>query len=105
QLNGDRQRRLPGNLNITVPDVAVDALLIQLDLAGIAASSGAACSAGSVEPSTVLLALGRSREQASQALRLSVGRSNDDEQIALAAELIPQVVERVRSAGRFVVRR
>lgn len=105
QLNGDRERRLPGNLNVSIPGVAIDTVLIQLDLAGIAASSGAACAAGSVEPSPVLLALGRSREEASQALRLSVGRSNDDEQITKAAAVIPQVIERVRSAGRFVVQR
>ena len=104
-LNGHPTERLPSNVNLSIPDVAVDTLLIQLDLEGIAASSGSACTAGSIQPSHVLMALGLDRDAAARALRLTVGRCNDDEQIEAALEIIPRVVARLRGAARFAVSR
>lgn len=98
RLNGHPVHRLPNNANLSIPDIDVEALLVQLDLDGIAASSGAACAAGSIEPSYVLTAIGLERDQATHALRLTVGRSNDDEQIDAAIRLIPQAVARQRAA-------
>lgn len=103
--DGDAGGRLPNNVNISIPGVAIDALLIQLDLEGIAASSGSACTAGSVRPSHVLRAMGRDFDAATHVLRLTVGRSNSDEQIERALEIIPRVAARLRQAGRFAVQR
>ncbi|MFO7246656.1 MAG: cysteine desulfurase family protein [Thermaerobacter sp.] len=97
--------RLSNNVNVSIPDVAVDVLLAQLDLEGVAASSGSACTAGSVRPSHVLRAMGRDLDAATHVLRLTVGRSNDDEQIEQALEIIPRAVARLRRAGRFTVQR
>jgi len=105
RLNGPTAGRLPNNVNLSIPGVPIDALLIQLDLEGIAASSGSACTAGSVRPSHVLRAMGRDPEAATHALRLTVGRSNDDAQIDQALEIIPRVVARLSRAGRFAVQR
>lgn len=103
RLNGHPVERLPNNVNISFTGVDIEALLVQLDLEGIAASSGAACAAGSVEPSYVLMALGLDRKLASQALRLTVGRANDDEQIETALQVIPRVVTAQRAAAQRLV--
>ncbi len=71
-----------------------------LDLAGIAVSTGSACAAGSVEPSHVLLALGRDETAAKSAIRFSVGRDTTDQEIDRVLEVLPRVVERVRAAAR-----
>jgi cysteine desulfurase len=96
QVNGHPQHHHPGILSVTFEGVSVESLLIALDRRGIAASAGAACSAGSIEPSHVLLALGMSESQAMSTIRLSVGRSNTPEEIDLAAEVIAQEVRRLR---------
>ena len=70
-----------------------------LDLAGIAVSTGSACAAGSLEPSHVLIALGRNAEEAKSALRFSVGKETTEQEINHVLEVLPQVVERVRRAA------
>lgn len=73
-INGDTDYRLPHNVNFGIAGLAQDTLLIRLDMAGFAVSAGSACSAGSLEPSHVLLAMGESREQAGTAIRVTLGR-------------------------------
>lgn len=96
RVNGHPVERLPGHLNVVIPEVDPDALLIGLDLAGIAASNGSACSAGSIEPSHVLLAMGLPPRLARGALRLSLGRLNREEHVDEAAERIAAAVARLR---------
>ncbi len=97
RLNGHPQQYHPGILSVTFEGVSAESLLIALDRRGVAASAGAACSAGSIEPSHVLLALGMSEEQAMSTVRLSLGRSNTPEDIDFAAEVIAEEVARLRS--------
>ena len=97
QVNGHPQQCHPGILSVTVEGVSAESLLIALDRRGVAASAGAACSAGSIEPSHVLLALGMREEQAMSTIRLSVGRANTPEEVDFAAEVIAEEVNRLRS--------
>jgi cysteine desulfurase len=94
--NGDRERRLPNNVNVSVCGVHGESLLVALDLAGIMASSGSACTSGSLEPSHVVQAIGRSGELAQSSLRLTVGRENTPEQIEHFLEVMERVVSRLR---------
>lgn len=80
-LNGDPKLRLPGNVNVSFDGIEGESLLAVLDANGIAASAGSACHTGSKEPSHVLLAIGRTREQALSALRLTIDETNTDEEI------------------------
>jgi cysteine desulfurase len=98
QLNGPRDRRAPNTLNLTFPGVLGESLLIALDLEGVEVSMGSACAAGAVEPSHVLLAMGRSGAEARSSLRLSLGWSTTSEEIAAALEIIPRVWRRVAAA-------
>ncbi len=98
RLNGPPQDRLPNTLNLTFPGAFGETLLIALDLEGVEASIGSACAAGSVEPSHVLVAMGRSRDEARSAIRLSLGWNTTLEEIEYAAEIIPAVWRRVASA-------
>jgi len=102
QVNGHPQQCHPGILSVTFEGVSAESLLIALDRRGIAASAGAACSAGSIEPSHVLLALGMSEEQAMSTIRLSLGRGNTPEEIGFAAEVIAEEVNRLRSRSVVV---
>lgn len=97
RLNGDRIRRLPGNLNISFVGVEGEALLLMLDNKGIAASSGSACTSGSLDPSHVLLAIGLPHEVAHGSLRISLSESNTEEDVDDILEAVPVVVERLRS--------
>lgn len=97
RVNGDRAHRVPNTTNITFPGAGGEALLIALDLQGIACSTGAACSSGSTEPSHVLLAAGLSRDDARSSLRFSLGRPTTTEEIDYAISVIPTVVERIRT--------
>lgn len=99
RLNGHPHQRLPGNLNVSFAGVEGETLLLNLDLRGIAASSGSACSTGSTEPSHVLTALGLSPDSARGSLRLTIGKNNTSEQIDRAAAAIVETVERVRKLG------
>jgi cysteine desulfurase len=97
RLNGHRTRRLPGNVNISIQYVEGEALLLSLDLAGIAASSGSACTSGSLDPSHVLLAIGLSHEIAHGSLRLSLGAFNTDEDVDYVLEQLPIITDRLRA--------
>jgi cysteine desulfurase len=95
-VNGAGAERAPHVLNIAVPGADSEALLMHLDLAGVAASGGSACSTGAVEPSHVLVAMGVPRELALGAIRLSLGHGSSGEDIARVAEAMPAVVAKVR---------
>lgn len=99
-LNGDRIRRLPGNAHFSFDGVDGESLLLNLDMHGIAASAGSACSAGSVEPSYVLLAMGVDREQAKSAVRLTLGRHTRPEDIDYVVGTLKTLVEKLRGTGR-----
>ena len=96
-LNGDPARRLPGNVNLCFEGIEGEALLLYLDGKGVYASSGSACTSGSLDPSHVLLALGRPHEVAHGSLRLSLSHYNTPEQIDYLLEVIPGIVEYLRS--------
>jgi cysteine desulfurase len=96
RVNGAGAERLPGTLSITFPGCDAEALLMALDLDGLAASAGSACHSGSTRPSGVLLAMGLSEADARATLRLSVGWTTTDEEIDAALNLIPPRAERVR---------
>jgi cysteine desulfurase len=95
RLNGPRQGRLENTLNLTFPAVLGETLLIALDLDGIEVSMGSACAAGAVEPSHVLLAMGRSGTEARSSVRLSLGWSTSLQDVERAAEIIPRVWRRL----------
>jgi cysteine desulfurase len=97
--NGDPRRVLPNTLNVEFADSAGEILLEALDGEGIAVSSGAACHSGSIEPSAVLLAMGRTPAQARGALRFSLGPSTSASEIEHVLALLPGLVARVRAAG------
>jgi len=96
RLNGHPTLRLPHNANFSFRGIEGEALLLQLDLNGIAASSGSACSSGSLEPSHVLLALGLDYELAIGSLRITLGRFTTREHILRLLDLLPKVVEKLR---------
>lgn len=97
RLNGSRTDRLCGNVNISVEGVEGESLLLSLDLKGICASSGSACTSGSLDPSHVLLALGLPHEVAHGSLRLSISDETTDEDIDYILEVVSEVVERLRA--------
>lgn len=97
RLNGDLERRLPNNLNFSFDGVEGEALLLQLDLKGIAASSGSACTSGSLDPSHVLLALGLPHETAHGSLRITMSRYTTDEEIDYFLEQLPPIIEKLRA--------
>ena len=96
RLNGHPTQRLPNNANFCFPGVEGEPILLGLDMAGIAASSGSACSSGSLEPSHVLLALGQSAEVARGSLRLTLGKNNTEEQVEYLIGVLVDLVERLR---------
>ena len=96
-LNGDPIQRLPGNVNVSFAGIAGESLLLLLDEVGICASSGSACASGSLDPSHVLLAIGRSPRLASASLRLTLGRGTTDEDVDTLLTVIPAAVARLRS--------
>ena len=97
RVNGDTTRRVANTTNLSFAAAGGEAMLIALDLLGIACSTGAACSSGAVEPSHVLLAIGLSADEARSSLRFSLGRQTTDEEIDHAIDAIPAVVERLRA--------
>ncbi len=98
-LNGEESKRLPGNLNVSFQGVEAEALLIYLDMKGIAVSSGAACAAGALEPSHVLTAMGLSEERAKGAVRITLDETNTREEAERLACAIPEAVMRLRDMG------
>ena len=95
-LNGDAVNRLPGNVSFCFEGIEGEALLLLLDAKGVAASSGSACTSGSLDPSHVLLAIGRPHEIAHGSLRLSLCHENTDEEMDHILTAVPQVVEYLR---------
>ncbi|AFM01301.1 cysteine desulfurase NifS [Desulfitobacterium dehalogenans ATCC 51507] len=97
KLNGPQgEKRLPGILNVSIQFIEGEALLLSLDMMGIAASSGSACTSGSLDPSHVLLAMGLTHEIAHGSLRFSFGRQNTEEDVDYVLEQLPKIVERLR---------
>ena len=97
RLNGDRDSRLPGNMNMCFEGIEGESLLLKLDLAGISASSGSACTSGSLDPSHVLLSIGLPHEIAHGSLRISFSDNNTEEDVDYILETVPSVVEYLRS--------
>lgn len=97
RLNGHPDRGLPGIINVCVDGVSGDTLLLNLDMEGIYASSGSACTSGSLDPSHVLLAIGLTEEEARSSIRFSIGRYNNSEEIHAAAQELAKIVLRLRS--------
>ncbi|AUS96534.1 cysteine desulfurase NifS [Clostridium thermosuccinogenes] len=96
KLNGHREKRLPGNVNFSFEFIEGESLLLMLDMKGIAASSGSACTSGSLDPSHVLLAIGLPHEIAHGSLRITFGEENTDEDIDYLMEVLPDIVNRLR---------
>ena len=96
RLNGHSVMRLPGNVNFSLDFIEGESLLLMLDLKGIAASSGSACTSGSLDPSHVLLAIGLSHETAHGSLRITFGDGNTDEEVDYLMEVLPEIVQRLR---------
>ncbi len=101
RINGDKENRLPGTSNISLKNVEGEALLLMLDQKGICASSGSACTSGSLEPSHVLRAMGIPFTFAHGSLRFSLGRFNTDEDVDAIIEALPPIVERLRELSPF----
>lgn len=97
RLNGDAVKRLPNNCNISFEFIEGESLLIMLDMKGIAASSGSACTSGSLDPSHVLLAIGLPHEIAHGSLRLTLGAETTKEEIDFTVDQIKEIVARLRS--------
>lgn len=96
-LNGHPTRRLPHNVNVSVKHLEGEAMLLNLDRMGVAASSGSACTSGSLEPSHVLLAMGLPHETAHGSLRFTLGKSNTLEDVDYLVEILPPIVKRLRA--------
>jgi cysteine desulfurase len=99
-LNGDPVDRLPGNVHFSFPGCEGDALLMLLDAAGVACSTGSACSAGVAQPSHVLLAMGADEDRARSSLRFTLGHTSTRADIDELIAALPGAVERARRAGR-----
>lgn len=96
KLNGDREKRLPGHVNISFEFIEGESLLLMLNMHGIYGSSGSACTSGSLDPSHVLLAIGLSHEIAHGSLRISYGAVNTMEDVDKILEVLPGIVQRLR---------
>ncbi len=96
-LNGDRVNRLPGNVSFCFEGIEGEALLLMLDMKGVSASSGSACTSGSLDPSHVLLAIGRVHDVAHGSLRLSLSEYNTDEEVEHILKVVPEVVAYLRN--------
>lgn len=96
-LNGDDARRLPNNVNVSILDIEGEALVLYLDAKGIAASTGSACTSASLEPSHVILALGRPYEHAHGSLRLTLGRRTTKADLDYVMDVLPGIVEKLRA--------
>ncbi|MBA7552942.1 Cysteine desulfurase IscS [subsurface metagenome] len=97
RLNGHPKKRLPGNVNVSVEGVEGESMLLNLDLVGVCASSGSACTSSILEPSHVLMAIGISPEVAHSSLRFTLGKENNEEDVNYVLKVLPQIVEKLRS--------
>lgn len=96
KLNGHPTKRLPGNVNISFKFIEGESILLMLDMAGIAASSGSACTSGSLDPSHVLMGIGLSHEIAHGSLRMSLGDGTSEEDIDIVIEKLPPIIQKLR---------
>ena len=100
-LNGDPKKRLPNNVNVRFDFVEGESLVIQLDMHGIACSTGSACSSATLEPSHVLLATGLKPEQAHGSLRITLGRWTTEKDINYLLKVLPKIVKKIREISPF----
>ena len=100
EINGDPESRLPNTTNLSFDGVDGEALVLNLDLRGIAISTGSACTSGSLDPSHVLVALGKDERWLDAAIRFSLGASNDDAQVDVVVEAVVAEVEKLRALAR-----
>jgi cysteine desulfurase len=104
RLNGDKENRLPNTTNISFEYIKGEAILLLLDRYGICASSGSACTSGSLEPSHVLRAMGVPFTAAHGSIRFSLSRYNTEEEVDYTIEKMPQIVNQLRKLSPFVVK-
>jgi cysteine desulfurase len=100
-LNGHPTRRLPGNANFRFSFIEGESMILNLDMKGVAASTGSACSSTSLEPSHVLLAIGLRPEESHGSLRFSLGRENTQEDVDLVISILPEIVNKLRMMSPF----
>jgi len=105
RLNGHDTKRLPGNANLSFEFIEGESLLLSLDMKGIAASSGSACTSGSLDPSHVLLAIGLSHEIAHGSLRLTFGDTNTEQDVEYVLDVLPDIVNRLRDMSPLFAQR
>lgn len=96
KLNGHRTKRLPGNVNFSIKYIEGESILLMLDINGIAASSGSACTSGALDPSHVLLAMGLAHETAHGSLRLTLGDDTTEEDIDYVLAVLPGIIQKLR---------
>jgi cysteine desulfurase len=101
RLNGHPTKRLPGNTNFCFEFIEGESMLLSLDMEGVAASSGSACTSGLLEPSHVLLAIGLHPEIAHGSLRLTLGKDNTEEEVDYIIGILPGVIEKLRALSPF----
>ncbi len=102
RLNGDPQKRLPGNVNVCFKYIEGESILLMLDMKGICASSGSACTSGSLDPSHVLLAIGLPHEIAHGSLRLTFSVENTKEDVEYVLDVLPPIIERLRAMSPLI---
>ena len=100
-LNGHSTKRLPGNVNFCFEFIEGESMLLNLDMEGVAASSGSACTSGSLEPSHVLLAIGLPPEIAHGSLRLTLGKDNTEKEVEYVIGILPKIIEKLRALSPF----
>ncbi|MBU4485053.1 aminotransferase class V-fold PLP-dependent enzyme, partial [bacterium] len=96
KLNGDPIKRLPNNVNVSIQFIEGESILLNLDMEGVAASTGSACTSGTLDPSHVMLAMGLSHELSHGSLRLTLGRYTEEEDINRVLDVLPGIVEKLR---------
>ena len=96
-VNGSREKRLPGNVNVSIRFIEGEGMLLLLDMQGVAASSGSACTSGSLDPSHVLLAIGLDHETAHGSLRLTLSPENTEEEVHKTVDILAKSIERLRA--------
>lgn len=101
--NGSPEHRLPNTLNVSFPGIDGEAVIVGLDMEGIAVASGSACTSGATEPSHVLMALGLSKREALGSIRVSFGRDNSEEEVDYFLSVLPPIVERLKALSKEVV--
>ena len=104
-LNGHPTKRLPKNVDVSVQFIEGESMLLNLDLEGIAVSTGSACSSSTLEPSHVLLAIGKPPEEAHGSIRFTLGRLNTEADVDYVLDIFPKIVEKLRAMSPLVRRK